>query len=205
MPTLLLTVVSVAKSASLLRLDRQIQIGADTLTPNSFERNKNTLHLHLADCTFSIKADNTGKATDIAIYTDGSKTEEGMTAAFVLYNRDVTIHQWSQFLNQQASVFQAEIQAIKNALLRLPKQPEFKKAHILSDRSSSLKALLKFNEFLQEIQTLLKRTEAVKQEISLGWVKAHIGITGNEAADQLAKRATLRAPEYHLKLLKSRL
>ncbi|GBN33807.1 hypothetical protein AVEN_128332-1 [Araneus ventricosus] len=61
--------------------------------------------------------------------------------------------------------------------------------NIWSDSESSLQALKSFNvnsKITQEAQmTLLENAR-----IRLGWVKAHIGIKGNEIADTLAKEAT---------------
>ncbi|GBL83217.1 hypothetical protein AVEN_165412-1 [Araneus ventricosus] len=61
--------------------------------------------------------------------------------------------------------------------------------NIWSDSESSLQALKSFNvksKITQEAQ----RTLLENARIKLGWVKAHIGIKGNEIADTLAKEAT---------------
>ncbi|GBM67253.1 hypothetical protein AVEN_213588-1 [Araneus ventricosus] len=68
--------------------------------------------------------------------------------------------------------------------------------HLFTDSMSSLKALQKFtpkNNLVEDINNLLDGT------ISLHWVKAHIGVAGNEVADKAAKSASNRpSVDLHL-------
>ncbi|GBL91332.1 hypothetical protein AVEN_203484-1 [Araneus ventricosus] len=65
----------------------------------------------------------------------------------------------------------------------------YEEVNIWSDSESSLQALKSFyvkSKIIQEAQmTLLENAR-----IMLSWVKAHIGIKGNEIADTLTKEAT---------------
>ncbi|GBL99277.1 hypothetical protein AVEN_177312-1 [Araneus ventricosus] len=90
-------------------------------------------------------------------------------------------------LSPANTVFQAEILALKAAIEWANTANE--DVNIWSDSESSLQALKSFNvksKITQEAQmTLLENAR-----IRLGWVKAHIGIKGNEITDTLAKEAT---------------
>ncbi|GBN91955.1 hypothetical protein AVEN_103955-1 [Araneus ventricosus] len=99
-------------------------------------------------------------------------------------------------LDNHCSVFQAEVTAIKQALLWKQSQRPSTHCHLFTDSMSSLKALQKFkpnNNLVEEIQGLLDGTT------SLHWVKAHIGVVGNEVADKAAKDASTRpTTDIHL-------
>ncbi|GBN46875.1 hypothetical protein AVEN_173009-1, partial [Araneus ventricosus] len=101
------------------------------------------------------------------------------------------------------TVFQAEMIALKAAIEWANTANE--EVNIRSDIESSLQALKSFNvksKITQEAQmTLLENAR-----IRLGWVKAHIGIKGNEIVDTLAKEtatdgipASLPFPKSFLK------
>ncbi|GBM00067.1 hypothetical protein AVEN_214134-1 [Araneus ventricosus] len=84
------------------------------------------------------------------------------------------------------SIFQAEIIALQEAVKYA--QNHQNKLKIWSDSLSSLKALLnqKSNSpIARYIQDSLYNTH----NITLGWIRAHVGHLGNEKADELAKEA----------------
>ncbi|GBL98716.1 hypothetical protein AVEN_8619-1 [Araneus ventricosus] len=125
--------------------------------------------------------------TLIEVYTDGSKINDQTGSAFCVIANDAITKTWKAKLSPANTVFQAEMLALKAAIEWANTANE--DVNIWSDSESSLQALKYFNvknKITQEAQmTLLENAR-----IRLGWVKAHIGIKGNEIADTLAKEAT---------------
>ncbi|GBM17817.1 hypothetical protein AVEN_99688-1 [Araneus ventricosus] len=96
------------------------------------------------------------------------------------------------------SVFQAELSALHQALKWKQVNRPLQHCDIFTDSMSALKALQKHqprNNVVEEIKAILD------ESVSLHWVKAHIGIEGNESADKAAKEATSRTNvDLHLDL-----
>ncbi|GBN94055.1 hypothetical protein AVEN_183360-1 [Araneus ventricosus] len=141
--------------------------------------------------------------TGLRIYTDGSKTEKGVGAAFCVLT-DVSItHRWSTRLSLRNTVFQAEILALLKAVehaVSLPTQ----QLTILVDNQASINSAANpksHNSIARKIFKLLHR----HPHIRVSWIKAHAGYIGNEEADRLAKEAaeTKNFPETPLELPKS--
>nr|XP_042901637.1 uncharacterized protein LOC122270009 [Parasteatoda tepidariorum] len=125
------------------------------------------------------------------IYTDGSKTEQGVGAAFCVYNNNHLTDTFKFTLKQDNTVFQAEILAIKEALNWLEAQ-NYREATIHTDSLAGMHALIKIKQrdpHVVETQKQLVHL-ASKCNIKIHWVAAHTGIIGNESADQAAKDAT---------------
>lgn len=79
-------------------------------------------------------------------------------------------------------------------------QCNHQKITIATDSQSSIKAIAKFiqrNPKIQEIQQRLKTLAENQKFVQFQWVKAHIGIEGNERADQLAKEASRQSPSVN--------
>ncbi|GBO14057.1 hypothetical protein AVEN_4756-1 [Araneus ventricosus] len=103
------------------------------------------------------------------------------------------------------SIFQAELLAIKEACLWASKTNQ--QIKVWSDSESSLHSIASIDTkspIAQQTQEILLKSTNIK----LGWIKAHVGYSGNEAADVLAKKATqegiptfIPAPRNHIKSL----
>ena len=139
----------------------------------------------------------------IDIYTDGSKLETGeVGCAFVVLRdgRRSTPTSRKFLLDKCCSVFQAEVFAIHKALkwcITNAKQD----ISIFSDSRSALDAIAERSNphpLIVEIHNSLSVLRRNSVSVDFVWVKAHVGIEGNEAADKEAKAAAVqrRAKEY---------
>ena len=133
---------------------------------------------------------------DIAVFTDGSKSENGCGSGFHIANTETKL---SFKLSDNATVFQSEIFAIMRACLHVKTAYRTRKKIVFCvDSQAALKSLsslyFKSNLVLQCLDELI----AIGQihEVSLMWVPGHMDIEGNELADTLAKHgAELPATE----------
>jgi ribonuclease HI len=121
----------------------------------------------------------------IEIYTDGSKSDEGVGSAAVCRE---TVR--SQTLPTEASIYSAEAYAIHLALSIVRERSETKYV-IMSDSSSVLYSMGNPTQNHPLIRKLQHDIAALRDErklVELFWIPGHVGITGNESADQAAKR-----------------
>lgn len=131
------------------------------------------------------------------IFTDGSKTEESVGAAFFdPENKNSGLFKLHYF----ATIFTAEALAILEAL-KYADSLEKKEIIIVTDSKSCLDklsntALSNGNPNHLILDILKEYSQLKKKEISVRfvWVRAHSGITGNETVDTLAKEAA-QSPE----------
>ncbi|GBL78016.1 hypothetical protein AVEN_195750-1, partial [Araneus ventricosus] len=167
-------------------------------SPTDYESKSSRIHIHPPNFVLHSKisfAENHRDSGAKAIYTDGSKTDEGTGSAYCILENYGIIASWQGKLDHSNSVFQAEILAIKMAIetdssLHRP-------IKIWTDSLSSLMAILNpksHHSMVREIQTLLLS----HKHIHLRWLKAHIGYLGNECADQLAKEAITKGDPFFL-------
>ena len=191
-----------------MNLATKLKIPLDNLDKISLTfQPKNSINLELTDFgTLPPPPDNS-----LLIYTDGSKTMEGIGAGFAVYQPDSThktfqlIHSNHYKLPPHATVFQAEVEAINQGArfasetvkptptnLSLYGDLSQYEIYFIGDNKASLQAI---THRLAKSQIVLNCTNNLSKlnqthKITLNWVKAHAGNEGNERADVLAKQGT---------------
>ncbi|XP_028161534.1 uncharacterized protein LOC114353665 [Ostrinia furnacalis] len=123
------------------------------------------------------------------IFTDGSKLENGdVGAAFVIYKpNDAPIIQKLK-LHNSCTVFQAELLAIERAV-RWVQDSNIENVAIFSDSLSALQELENKNTTNSLATKTHDHLRSHSGNVKFVWVKAHVGLEGNEAADEAAKSA----------------
>ena len=94
-------------------------------------------------------------------------------------------------LTKYASVFTAELTAIELAL-HIVSNTNPGRHHIFTDSRSAMAALDKFtstNRLVCQLQLELHNLINLGHAIQFCWIPSHVGIAGNETADQTAKAA----------------
>ena len=106
---------------------------------------------------------------------------------------DRVIYNGNFYLGNTTTVFQAEVTAIAKSAQKLLDQGwENQTITFYSDSQASLAALDKLSVKSDTVEKCLNVLNALgkKNKVHLKWVKAHVGIHGNEVADFLAKRGS---------------
>ena len=114
-------------------------------------------------------------------------------------NNDKVIKTRALGLSRHATVFQAELQAIRLACsLMKDCIPKNTKVNFLVDSQAAILAL----ENHETKSILVKQTKEAlnssEHEITITWIMAHNGLKGNEIADRLAKTGGDIAPTCHI-------
>lgn len=131
--------------------------------------------------------------TAYKIYTDASKDNNRTGAAFFdpQTNNCISLN----IETNSISIMNAELIAIAEALSYITSLDTGNYV-VFSDSRSSLQHILRCTTNVRgspiaySILQLLRNLVISKRNIVLQWIPSHIGLRGNEAADQLAKKAT---------------
>lgn len=127
------------------------------------------------------------------IFTDGSKIDGKVGAAFTYWTKGTETRTKKLKLGSFCTVFQAELYALHQAteLLCRVKQDT---VGILSDSRSALELVRNpdtFHPLAFGIRQNIAKLKGSGCIIQLYWIRAHVGVPGNERADELAKQAAL--------------
>ena len=137
------------------------------------------------------EADAEGSPTNI--FTDGSKLDSGVTGcAFVVHHADGRRESQQFRLDSCCSVFQAELLAIDKAL-DWCRASAATPVSLYSDSQSAIAAIRDRSNphpLVVSIHDSLCLLQDAGVDVHFVWVKAHVGIAGNEEADAAAKDAT---------------
>ena len=127
----------------------------------------------------------------IKIYTDGSKSDSAVGAASVplIHNLDET----NKRLPNDASIFTAEATALTMALSTI-NESEDSSFVIFTDSLSCLLALKDLNTLdprILKIKLEIHSLTLKGKSVTLAWIPSHVGIDGNDMADEFAKESLL--------------
>ncbi|XP_078051891.1 uncharacterized protein LOC144478042, partial [Augochlora pura] len=127
----------------------------------------------------------------ILIYTDGSKSESGTGYAVVTPESIVRIK-----LSNATSVLSAELMGINHAF-KIAHEKSYQRTAIFTDSYSAIATLnnkITNNDTILNIIEIYQKITCKGNKIKIIWIPSHVGIPGNERADQIAKEATTLTP-----------
>jgi ribonuclease HI len=137
-------------------------------------------------------------------YTDGSKMEDHIGSGFCIYENNTEKANLSLYLGQKASVYQAELVAISRAAQDLGSMVSLgDEVTILSDSRSAVQAVCKETHTSKTELKCIKSINNLSMlaHVTIRWVKAHVGIPGNEKADDYAKKGVLERDSTELEIV----
>ena len=126
--------------------------------------------------------------TDIQIYTDASKGKNHTSIGITIPSRTITD---KKRIPSIINIFHAELLAIEEAINMIKQLPK-NNYTIMSDSKSALTQLSSRraeNETSERIRQSINELQQQNIKVTICWIPGHVGLMGNEQADQLAKAA----------------
>ena len=161
-----------------MKVDTELHLSVGKETPTYLAKSRTLEHMEKWSGYFPV-------------FTDGSKMEEKV--AYGIYFKDVDVNIASR-LSDNLTIFTAELFAIYQSLIYITGyKPQ--RCVIYSDSLSSLQAIVSLRpglrpKLIQDIHYLIKHIQDdFNIDLWIVWIPAHVGISGNETADELAKTA----------------
>lgn len=133
----------------------------------------------------------------LIVYTDGSKSEDGV--GFACYSSRTTSQ---RHIPSGASNYTAELLAIMEAINLSSNEP-FDNITIVTDSKSSIQAIASLNYQHPIVNSIRHSIITGQKRITLCWVPSHVGVLGNERADELARNSIGTLPISHVSLPRS--
>ena len=140
--------------------------------------------------------------SQINVYTDGSSTDTHVGSGFTITKHNKILSEGSRRLPDEATVFQAELMAIKMAMFALAGKltPEDRYVKVFSDSRASIQALnsaIVTSQLVKDTVAALNLVGGKVLRLEIAWIKAHVGHWGNERADQLARESNTLIHNVH--------
>lgn len=123
------------------------------------------------------------------VYTDGSKSADGVGAAYRILRNGMVECQGSARISDHSSVFQAEVYAINLAVSFILTLEDVTTVRFFVDSQAALRALCSSTIESLSVLSVVRKLNNVPGIVDLVWVKAHVGNIDNEAVDAAAKAA----------------
>ncbi|KAL0852573.1 hypothetical protein ABMA27_016991 [Loxostege sticticalis] len=133
--------------------------------------------------------------TNLKIYTDGSKIEGKVGAAVSIWDNGAEIVRKKLVLERFCTVYQAEMLALSRAVQMVLRRGP-RAVDLYSDSRSALEAVTRGNSthpLAVQLRSDVAKIAHKGGSLALHWIKAHVGLAGNERADELAKEAALNS------------